>query len=133
LYGLVLGADNVVIDENVAASIFWHNADGSVVMNGNPPSKSRHSLGVAGLNFPSQGDPGNQHIYFTNGWDSEQDLPNPVSASYYDRYDNIIIDNSGGNNPSNKFRIPAGAALNGPPGSGETRTMRFSARSAPAR
>lgn len=117
LYSLVLGANNVAIDENVAAHIFWHNADGTVVMNGDPPNcpcKSRHSLGVAGVNYPSQGDPGNQHIYFTNGWGSEQMLDDPVNASYYDLYNNIIIDNSAGNNPNNRFRIPAGAAANGP-------------------
>ena len=115
LYGLVINGDNNPIDENVAASMFWHNPDGSVVMNDN--GKSRHSLGVAGVNYPSTGDPGNQHIYFTNGWGTQQDRADPVSNCYYDRYDNIIIDNSGGNNPNNRFRIPAGAAVNpAPPG-----------------
>ena len=106
LYSLVIG-NNQIIDENVAAHVFWHNADGSVVMKDG--EKTRHSLGVAGV------DTANQHIYFTNGWQTEQNLADPVSRCYYDRYDNIIIDNSGGNNPDNKFRIPAGAAINPAP------------------
>jgi hypothetical protein len=97
------------------ASIVWHNGDGTFVMNNN--SKSRHALVVTGVDLPNAGanDPGNRSIYFSNGWSNFAVQPDPVSTTYYDQYTNLTIDNSGNNNPDNKFRINA-SAVNNPGG-----------------
>ena len=94
------------------ANIVWHNADGTFV--NNMGSKSRHALTLTGVDVPnaSQNDPGNNFIYFSNGWSNFSANANPVSTAYYDQYTNLTIDNSANNNPDNKFRINANAANN---------------------
>gem|GEM_PF-885356 len=111
-YNSLLNAQNQVLFAEVETHWVWHTPDGNFVQNNG--GKSRHALSVAGLDapVPANNDPGNRHIYVTNGWGSHQGQPNPVSTAYYDLYTNIIIDNSGGGNPNNRFRIPAGAGAN---------------------
>lgn len=114
LYSWLLNLQNQPLLALVETHWVWHTPDGNFVQNNN--DKSRHALGVAGLDAPvaANNDPGHRNIYMTNGWGSHANQANAVSTAYYDFYDNIITDNSGNNNPNNRFRIPAGAgAANG--------------------
>ncbi|MBL8352451.1 MAG: PEP-CTERM sorting domain-containing protein [Burkholderiaceae bacterium] len=99
LYDSLYHADGSLKYAHAMTSWVWHLPDGSFVSNNN--GKSRHSLGVAGMDVPRPGanDPGHRQIVLTNGWGSQQDRPNPVDAEYYDTYVDIST--------NNRLRIPA--------------------------
>lgn len=100
LYDSLYHADGSLKYAHAMTSWVWHLPDGSFVSNNN--SKSRHSLGVAGMDVPRPGanDPGHRQIVLTNGWGSQQDRPDPVDAEYYDSYVDIST--------NNRLRIPSG-------------------------